>query len=106
MPVAWQATNASRQVVGCNIVWLYSDLRPAPHEWLNAVNDQPILILSNYADIPADGGIIRGFRVDSDWRFEINLEALQRSSVNIAAVALRLSQKQRVTADSGVRRCR
>ena len=65
------------------------------------MNDQLILTLSNYADFTADGGVIGAYRVGPDWRFEINLETLQRSRINIAAVALRLSQKQRVTADSG-----
>lgn len=104
IPVVWQAINAPRQAAGCNIVWLNSDVRPAPREWLNAMHDQPILTLSNYADFTADGGIIGAYRVGADWRFEVNLEALQRSHVNIAAVALRLSQKQRVTADSGLGR--
>ena len=104
VPVVWQSISSPRQTTGCNIVWLNSDVRPAPREWLNAVNDQPILTLSNYADFTADGGIIGAYRVGPDWRFEVNLEALQRSRVNIAAVALRLSQKQRVTADSGAGR--
>ena len=102
VPVVWQAVASPRQTAGCNIVWLNSDVRPAPREWLNAVNDHPILTLSNYADFTADGGIIGAYRVGPDWRFEVNLEALQRSHINIAAVALRLSQKQRVTADSGL----
>lgn len=101
IPFVWQAINAPRQAASCNIVWLNSDVRPAPREWLNAVNDQPILTLSNYADFTADGGIIGAYRVGTDWRFEVNLEALQRSRINIAAVALRLSQKQRATSDSG-----
>lgn len=101
VPVVWQAINAPRQAAGCNIVWLNSDVRPAPREWLKSVNDQPILMLSNYADFTADGGIIGAYRVGPDWRFEVNLEALQRSRINIAAVALRLSQKPRSTADSG-----
>lgn len=100
-PVVWQAINAPLQAAGCNMVWLNSDVRPAPREWLKVVNDQPILTLSDYADFTADGGIIGAYRVGPDWRFEINLEALQRSRINIAAVALRLSQKQRVTSDSG-----
>ena len=104
VPVFWQSISSPQQTTGCNIVWLNSDVRPAPREWLNAVNDQPILTLSNYADFTADGGIIGAYRVGPDWRFEVNLEALQRSRVNIAAVALRLSQKQRVTADSGAGR--
>ena len=104
VPVVWQSISSPRQTTGCNIVWLNSDVRPAPREWLNAVNDQPILTLSNYADFTADGGIIGAYRVGPDWRFEVNLEALQRSRINIAAVALRLSQKQRVTADSGAGR--
>ena len=104
IPVVWQAIGAPRQAAGCNILWLNSDVRPAPREWLNVVNDQPILTLSNYADFTADGGIIGAYRVGPDWRFEVNLEALQRSRIDIAAVALRLSQKQRVTADSGVGR--
>ena len=49
-PLVWQASNAPLQATGCNIVWLNSDVRPAPREWLKAVNDQPILTLSNYAD--------------------------------------------------------
>ncbi len=101
IPVVWQAINAPLQATGCNIVWLNSDVRPAPREWLKAVNDQPILTLSNYADFTADGGIIGAYRVGPDWRFEVNLEALQRSRINIAAVALRLSQRQRLAADSG-----
>ena len=68
------------------------------------MNDQPILTLSNYADFTADGGIIGAYRVGAHWRFEVNLEALQRLRLNVAAVALRLSQKPRVTADSGVGR--
>ena len=104
IPVVWQPITAPRQIAGCNIVWLNSDVRPAPREWLNAVKDQPILTLSNYGDFTADGGIVGAYRVGSDWRFEVNLEALQRSRVNIAAVALRLSQKQRLTADSGAGR--
>ena len=104
IPVVWQLITAPRQIAGCNIVWLNSDVRPAPREWLNAVKEQPILTLSNYGDFTADGGIIGAYRVGLDWRFEVNLEALQRSRVNIAAVALRLSQKQRLTADSGAGR--
>ena len=104
IPVIWQAISAPRQTAGCNIVWLNSDVRPAPREWLNALTDQPILTLSNYADFTADGGIIGAYRVGHDWRFEVNLEALQRSRINIAAVALRLSQKQRATAQSGAGR--
>ena len=104
IPVVWQAINAPWQMAGCNMVWLNSDVRPAPREWLKAVSDQPILMLSNYADFTADGGIIGAYRVGPDWRFEVNLEALQRSRINIAAVALRLSQKPRLTADSGAGR--
>lgn len=104
IPVVWQSINAPWQTAGCNIVWLNSDVRPAPRAWLSAVNEQPILTLSNYADFTADGGIIGAYRVGPDWRFEVNLEALQRSRINIAAVALRLSQKQRLSADSGAKR--
>ncbi len=104
IPVVWQPITAPLQIAGCNIVWLNSDVRPAPREWLHAVQDQPILTLSNYGDFTADGGIIGAYRFGPDWRFEVNLEALQRSRVNIAAVALRLSQKQRLTAGSGAGR--
>ena len=104
IPVVWQVVNTPRQTAGCNMVWLNADVRPAPREWLHTANDRPILTLSNYADFTADGGIIGAYRVGSDWRFEINLEALHRSRINIAAVALRLSQKQRVMADSGLGR--
>ena len=104
LPVVWHAISSPQQTAGCNIVWLNSDVRPAPREWLNVVNDQPILTLSNYADFTADGGIIRAYRAGSDWRFEVNLEALQRSRVNIAAVALRLSQKPRMAAAGGPER--
>lgn len=104
VPITWQAISSPQQTVGCNIVWLNADVRPAPREWLAAVNDQPILTLSNYTDFTADGGVIRAYRVGADWRFEVNLEALQRSRVNIAAVALRLSQKPRIAAATGVER--
>jgi YfiR/HmsC-like len=95
VPVTWVPISSPRQVAGCNIVWLNSDVRPAPRAWIAAISDQPVLTLSNYADFTADGGIVGAYRVGSDWRFEINLEALQRSRINIAAVALRLSQKPR-----------
>ena len=51
------------------------------------------MTLSNFADFTADGGVVGAYRVGADWRFEINLEALQRTHLNIAAAALRLSQK-------------
>ncbi len=104
MPITWHAISTPQQTSGCHIVWLNSDVRPAPREWLNAVNDQPILSLSNYADFTADGGIIGAYRVGADWRFEVNLEALQRSQLNIAAVALRLSQKRRSPSTAGAER--
>lgn len=76
-------------------------MRPAPRAWIAAVTNQPILTLSNYADFTADGGIIGAYRVRPDWRFEVNLEASQRSRINIAAVALRLSQKPRALTTVG-----
>ena len=82
-------------------MWLNSDVRPAPRAWIAAVTDQPVLTLSKYAAFTADGGIISAYRVGGDWRFEVNLETLQRSHINIAAVALRLSQKPRPSASAG-----
>ena len=99
--VIWLPITSPKQIAECNIVWLSSDVRPAPRAWIVNALDQPILTISNYADFTADGGVIGAYRVGQDWRFEINLEALQRSRVNIAAVALRLSQKPRVSASSG-----
>lgn len=95
LPVVWRAVNNVSQVAGCNVLWLNADVRPAPREWLAATHDLPILSISNYADFTADGGIVGAYRVGTDWRFEINLESLQRSKINIAAAALRLSQKPR-----------
>lgn len=99
--VIWLPITSPKQIGECNIVWLSSDVRPAPRAWIVNALDQPILTISNYADFTADGGVIGAYRVGQDWRFEINLEALQRSRVNIAAVALRLSQKPRVSVSSG-----
>lgn len=101
LPVVWRQVTAVAQVPGCNVLWLNADVRPAPREWLNATHDQPILTISNYADFTADGGVVGAYRVGSDWRFEINLESLQRSKINIAAAALRLSQKPKAAAAAG-----
>jgi hypothetical protein len=95
VPVIWLPITTPQQIAGCHIVWLSADVRPAPRRWIAAVLDQPVLTLSNYADFAADGGVIGAYRVGQDWRFEINIEALQRSGVNISATALRLSQKPR-----------
>jgi len=92
-PVAWRPVGLPAQLPGCDVVWLNADVRPAPREWLNAVTDKPVLTISNYADFTADGGIVGAYRVGNDWHFEVNLEALQRARINIAAAALRLSQK-------------
>ena len=97
LTVVWRAVTNVSQVPGCNVLWLNADVRPAPREWLAATHDLPILSISNYADFTADGGIVGAYRVGNDWRFEINLESLQRSKINIAAAALRLSQKPRST---------
>jgi YfiR/HmsC-like len=97
LTVVWRAVANVSQVPGCNVLWLNADVRPAPREWLAATHDLPILSISNYADFTADGGIVGAYRVGNDWRFEINLESLQRSKINIAAAALRLSQKPRTT---------
>lgn len=93
LPVVWRAVTTVAQVTGCNVLWLNADVRPAPREWLIATHDQSILTISNYADFAADGGVVGAYRVGTDWRFEINLESLQRSKINVAAAALRLSQK-------------
>jgi hypothetical protein len=94
-PVAMRVIATPKQVASCNLIWLNADVRPAPRVWLGNVGDRPILTVSNYADFTADGGIVGAYRLNGDWRFEINLEALQRSRINIAAAALRLSQKPR-----------
>ena len=104
LPVSWRQITAPAQVSGCNIVWLNADVRPAPREWLSALHDKPVLTLSNYADFTADGGIIGAYRLAGEWRFEVSLEALQRSHLNIAAVALRLSQRPRANALVGEHR--
>ena len=104
MAINWLAISSPQQITGCNIVWLNSDVRPPPRVWVAAITDQSILTLSNYADFTADGGIIGAYRVGLDWRFEVNLEALQRSQINIAAVALRLGQKPRPSAAVGAPR--
>ena len=96
--VAWRQVSAPAQLPGCNIVWLHADVRPAPKEWLSALNDKPVLTLSNYGDFTADGGIIGAYKLAGEWRFEVSLEALQRSRLNIAAVALRLSHRFRPSA--------
>ena len=104
VPVMWRQITSPAQVPGCNIVWLHADVRPAPREWLSALHDKPILTLSNYADFTADGGIIGAYRLAGEWRFEVSLEALQRSRLSISAVALRLSHKPRSTALVGEQR--
>lgn len=91
--IKWLPISSPHQVPGCNVVWLNSDVRPAPRAWIAVVVDQPILTMSNYADFTADGGILGAYRVGRDWKFEVNLEALHRSRLSIAAVALRLSQR-------------
>jgi|GEM_PF-1796743 len=104
LPVTWRQITAPAQVPGCNVVWLHADVRPAPREWLSALQDKPVLTLSNYADFTADGGIIGAYRLAGEWRFEVSLEALQRSRLSISAVALRLSNKLRPSATAGEQR--
>ncbi len=104
LPVMWRQITAPTQVPGCNIVWLHADVRPAPREWLSALHDRPVLTLSNYADFTADGGIIGAYRLAGEWRFEVSLEALQRSHLSISAVALRLSQRPHPTGLVGAQR--
>ena len=101
LPVAWKVVTAPAQLAGCTAVWLNADVRPAPREWLAAIGDQPVLTISNYAEFTADGGVIGAYRSGDDWRFEINLEALQRSRLNIAAAALRLSQRPKASLPAG-----
>ena len=92
-PLAVRQITSPAQTAGCNMLWINSDARPAPRQWLTTLLDRPVLTLSNYADFTADGGVIGAYRIGDDWRFEINLEALQRSRITIAAAALRLSQR-------------
>ncbi len=101
LPVQWRQIATPAQIPGCMVLWLNADVRPAPRDWLAVAADQPILTLSNFADFTADGGVVGAYRVGADWRFEINLEALQRTHLNIAAAALRLSQKPKVAPGTG-----
>lgn len=93
LPLTWRQVATPAQVTACDVLWLSADVKPAPREWLGAIVDKPVLTMSNYADFTADGGIVGAYRVGNDWRFEVSLEALQRARINIAAAALRLSQK-------------
>jgi len=101
LPVQWRQITTPAQIPGCMVLWLNADVRPAPRDWLAVAADQPILTLSNFADFTADGGVVGAYRVGADWRFEINLEALQRTHLNIAAAALRLSQKPKAAPGTG-----
>ena len=101
LPVQWRQIAAPAQIPGCMVLWLNADVRPAPRDWLTVAADQPILTLSNYADFTADGGVVGAYRIGPDWRFEINLDALQRTRLNIAAAALRLSQKPKFATGTG-----
>lgn len=78
-------------------VWLDADLRPAPRDWLAIIADQPVLMISDFAEFTADGGVVGAYRVAQDCGFEMNLEALRRSALSISAFALPLSQKSRAT---------
>ncbi len=97
LTLAWRQISLPSHTAGCDALWLNADVRPAPREWLVATNEKPVLTISNYADFTADGGIVGAYRAGSDWRFEVNLEALHRARINIAAAALRLSQKPKST---------
>lgn len=93
LPLTWRQVATPAQLTACDVLWLSADVMPAPREWLGTIVDKPVLTISNYADFTADGGIVGAYRVGNDWRFEVSLEALQRARINIAAAALRLSQK-------------
>lgn len=93
LPLTWRHVGSPTQLAACDVLWLSADVMPAPREWLVAIADKPVLTISNYADFTADGGIVGAYRVGNDWRFEVSLEALQRARINIAAAALRLSQR-------------
>jgi len=101
LPVALRPITVPANVTTCNVVWINADVRPAPRAWIAGAADRPVLTVSNYAEFTADGGIVGAYRLNGDWRFEINLEALQRSRINIAAAALRLSQKPKAPRASG-----
>jgi len=103
LPLTWRYVGSPAQVAACDVLWLSADVIPAPREWLGAIADKPVLTMSNYADFTADGGIVGAYRVGNDWRFEVNLEALQRARINIAAAALRLSQRPRTVVSGEMR---
>lgn len=80
---------------GCHVLWLAANARPAPRHWVSALPQPDTLTFSDHADFAVDGGVVAVWRDQSDWRFEINIESLQRSGVVLSASVLRLSRRVR-----------
>lgn len=79
----------------CHVLWLAANVRPSPRAWIQSLPRADILTLSDHADFALDGGIVSAWQSQGDWRFEINMEALQRSGILLSASVLRLSRKVR-----------
>lgn len=101
LTVRWRETRTPMELPGCSALWLDAEVQPAPKFWLAKIANSPVLTLSDHTDFTAEGGIIGAYRTGSEWRFEVNLEALRRSELSLAAAVLRLGQRPRYAATPG-----
>lgn len=76
----------------CKVLFVSSGSKRSVEAMLTAVRGIPVLTIGDSDEILQAGGMVQFFEEDGKMRFAVNLEALNRSKVNVSARLLRLGQ--------------
>jgi hypothetical protein len=75
----------------CHLLVLTEQAKPM-EEWLKAVQDLPVLTVSDAPEFIARGGMLGLVVEENKVRFEANLEAVQRAKLKLSSQLLKLAR--------------
>jgi YfiR/HmsC-like len=92
-PLRVQHFKAGQEIQTCQILFLGLDLKKPVAATLESLSPDPVLTVGDSEHFVQEGGMIGFLLEDNKVRFEINLEAAERSNLKISARLLSLAKK-------------
>ena len=88
LPIELTETN---QVEQCDVIFIDSNYRELTRRLFLAVDDKPILTVSDISGFTAQGGMIEIVEQDQRLYFKVNKQVLEKSGLNISSQVLKLA---------------
>jgi hypothetical protein len=92
-PVVVKRVERADQLAGLNIVFVANMDSLKVSEWIARVRSLPVLSVTNQADQPIVGSIINLVIDDNRIRFDVSLEAAERSRIKLSSSLMTVARK-------------